>query len=555
MAATVIDPVRARAAEAPDWPGLVLLRDDGGREVITAAELWTDVARAAAGLRRAGIRPDDVIVVMLDLSRELIAVFLGAMAAGAVPTIVATASARVDAQLYHQRIETLLRNAGAAAVIVSAATEPHALGLPCRIIRSDTLADADGGDVPHDLAGDRLAFIQYTSGSGGVQKGVAHTHAGMLRYIESKRVGLPLAADDVIVNWTPLYHDQGLLSGLLAPLVIGFRTVMMSPQRWVRQPGLLLQCMHEYGGTLCYMPNFALNHCVRAMRESDVRELDLRRWRLLLLGGEPVRADSLRAFSERFAPQGFRESALRAGYGMAEMVEGITASLAGPPRVDWISTAALQREGHAVPVAPEADGSASFVSCGPTKDGAEMRIVDGDGVPLADRCVGEIEVRAEYAMREYYRRPDLTRAAFRPDGWFRTADRGYLVDGELYVVGRTSDMIIVGGKKLAPEEIEAAAERVPGVQPGRVVAFGVADRRGGTERVVLVCESAKPDDAEQCIAVERQLRRAVTQALGVTLGEVRFVERGWIVKTSSGKRARGENRAKYERELGEDAAP
>jgi fatty-acyl-CoA synthase len=128
------------------------------------------------------------------------------------------------------------------------------------------------------------------------------------------------------------------------------------------------------------------------------------------------------------------------------------------------------------------------------------------------------------------------------------------VDGELYVVGRTSDMIIVGGEKLAPEEIEAAAERVPGVPPGRVVAFGVVDRRGGTEHVVLVCESAKPDDAEQRVAVERQLRRAVTQALGVTLGEVCFVDRGWIVKTSSGKKARGENREKYRREFAEGVA-
>lgn len=141
-----------------------------------------------------------------------------------------------------------------------------------------------------------------------------HTHGGVLRYIASKQIGQSFAEDDVVVCWTPLYHDLGLLSGLLAPVVLGFRSVLISPLHWVRQPGILFQAMHEYGGTMCYMPNFALNHCARAVRESDARGWDLSRWKLLLLVGEPVRADSLRTFAERFAPLGFRESSYRAAY-------------------------------------------------------------------------------------------------------------------------------------------------------------------------------------------------------------------------------------------------
>jgi acyl-CoA synthetase (AMP-forming)/AMP-acid ligase II len=332
-------------------------------------------------------------------------------------------------------------------------------------------------------------------------------------------------------------------------MAVGCRTVLMSPLHWVRQPAILLQAMHEYGGTVCYMPNFALNHCVRGMRERDSTGLDLRRWKLLLLGGEPVRADSMRAFVERFAPYGFRESALRAGYGLAEMVEGVTSGHTGPPNVDWISVAALQRHARAEPAAPKAAGAISFVSCGVPKDGAELRIVGADGAPLPERAVGEIEVRCEYRMHGYHRRPDLTRASFR-DGWFRSGDRGYRIGDELYVVGRISDLIIVGGRNLAPEEIETIAEQVPGVLPGRTVAFGVPDERSGTERVILVCESAQPDDREQGLALERELRRAITQALEITLGEVRVVERGWIIKTSSGKKARRDNREKYVREFG-----
>jgi acyl-CoA synthetase (AMP-forming)/AMP-acid ligase II len=236
------------------------------------------------------------------------------------------------------------------------------------------------------------------------------------------------------------------------------------------------------------------------------------------------------------------------------MVEGVTSGQIGPPNVDWISVAALQRDGRAEPMAPTAAGATAFVSSGPPKHGAEVRIVGPNGVPLGERSVGEIEVRCDYRMHEYHRQPDLTRVSFR-EGWFRTGDLGYLVAGELYVVGRKSDLIIVGGRNLAPEEIETVAERVPGVLPGRTVAFGIADARTGTERVILVCESAQPEDGEQHLALERELRRAMTQALEITLGEVRTVARGWIVKTSSGKKARRDNRDKYQREFGGPPAP
>ncbi len=434
------------------------MREDGTRKVVTAVELWRETGAAANGLRRAGVRPDDVVLLVMGHSRAMITTFLGAIALGAVPALVSNPTARIDLTLYRTRIEGLVRASAAVAVVIhsaeSAALRELLYGMDCRVIESDAVAGEPDGSVLSPPAPEQIAFIQFSSGSGGLQKGIVHTHAAVLRYIESKRRDHGLTPDDVIVNWTPLYHDQGLISGLLAPLVIGFRTVLMSPLQWLRQPGLLLQAMHECDGTLCYMPNFALNHCVRAMRERDSEGLDLRRWRLLLLGGEPVRLESLQAFLERFGPQGFRESSFRAGYGMAEMVEGVTASRTGPPSVDWIAVAALQRDGRAVPVVPRTPGSAAFVSCGPPKDGAALRIVDEAGVARPERRVGEIEVRTESMMKEYH-----------------------------------------GGHNIAPDEIEAVAERVAGVLPGRVVAFGVPDERAGTDRVILVCEAVQPEDA------------------------------------------------------------
>lgn len=556
---TLVDAIRARADATPDWPAMVLLFEDGSSETLTIGALWRDALGAASALDNAGLRKGDVAIVAMGHGRRLIATFLGALRLGVVPAMISTPTPRMNLDHYRQRVDSLARDTGAAAVLIRSdedmSLEDVLASSASRLIVCDAGGSpADAEALPLPSAAD-AAFMQFTSGTGGSQKAVLHGHAGLMRYLESKEMGHGFGPDDVAVCWTPLYHDQGLLSGLLAPLAIGFRSVLISPLHWVRQPGILLQAMHEYGGTVSYMPNFALNHCVRAVRDREVEGLDLRRWRLLLLGGEPVRAESLRAFAERFAAQGFHAPALRAGYGLAEMVEGVTAGLSGPPNVDWVDRAALQSEQRAVPVEPQSPGALSFVSCGVPKHGAALRIVDiDDGTDLPERRVGEIRVQCSYRMLGYHRQAELTEACF-VDGWFRTRDRGYLAAGELYVVGRQSDVILVGGRNLSPEDIETVAERVLGALPGRTVAFGVASEALGTERVVLVCESVDPGDAEQRIALERRLRQALTEALDVTLGELRLVERGWIVKTSSGKKSRRLSREKYGAELAGTAAP
>ena len=176
--------------------------------------------------------------------------------------------------------------------------------------------------------------------------------------------------------------------------------------------------------------------------------------------------------------------------------------------------------------------------------GTELRIVDDRGHALPERAVGEVRIRSAYMFSGYYRQPELTAQAI-CDGWFCSGDLGYLADGQLYITGRKTDLIIVGGRNIHPEDLEQVADKVPGLRPGRSVAFGVPDALLGSERIVIVCEIAPDCDAEQQLAVERQLRRDVTHEVGVTIGEVRLVPRGWISKTSSGKTARPVNRRKF----------
>jgi len=204
----------------------------------------------------------------------------------------------------------------------------------------------------------------------------------------------------------------------------------------------------------------------------------------------------------------------------------------------------LEAEQRAVEVPASDPHAVPIVSCGIPMDGIELRVVDESGDALPDRHVGEILIRSEYMFRGYYRQPELTAACMRGE-WFCSGDLGYLADGELYITGRKNDLIIVGGRNVHPEDLEPLADPIPDIYRGRAVAFGIPDALTGSERVILVCEPLPTCDASQLLAIERQLRSRVMQEFGVSLSDVRFVPRGWIIKTSSGKNARSSNRAKY----------
>jgi acyl-CoA synthetase (AMP-forming)/AMP-acid ligase II len=229
---------------------------------------------------------------------------------------------------------------------------------------------------------------------------------------------------------------------------------------------------------------------------------------------------------------------------MAENTFAVTqTALGATSRVDTVEIAAIQERGEAKPAAQ----GKRFVSCGPGIETVELRIMDAERNALPERRVGEIALRSDFMLSGYYKRPDLTEKAFTADGWYLTGDMGYLAEGELFITGRKKDLIIVGGKNIYPQDIEAIANRTAGVHPGRAVAFGVLDERLGSEKVVVVAEAAEGADPD---TTERDLRAAIVKETEVTLGDFRFVPRGWIVKTSSGKHARTDNREKYVREFG-----
>lgn len=550
----LIAPVIRRAAETPDHPTLTFIAEDGTETRVSAAQFHRRASAAAAALQAAGIGPDDLVILVLRHSEELLSAFWGALYLGAIPSIFPFLTEKLDPGLYLERVQTLVMHSGAKAVITY--TEFHATlddllkAADCRVLDSAAMPEADAVFEPAAaFGGEKTAFLQHSSGTTGLQKGVALSHRAVLNQIAAYGAAIQLEAADVIVSWLPLYHDMGLIAGFVLPIVTGTPLVLMSPFHWVRDPKILLRAVHKHRGTLVWLPNFAYNHIARTARPAMLEGLDLSSWRLAINCSEPAYHASHQAFLEKMTPYGFRPEALAVSYAMAENTFAVTQTLPGAaPRLDWVKTAVLQEQRRAEPAAPESAGATAMVSCGPPIEGTEVRVLDENGAPRAEREVGELAVRSNCMLTGYYNRPDLDAEALL-EGWYRTGDMGYMADGEVFVTGRMKDLIIVGGKNVYPQDLEAIANHTPGIVPGRAVAFGLLDERIGSEVVVMVAERLKGEGARDPAEIERDLRQHIVQQTEVTLADVRLVDARWLIKTSSGKLARGENRAKYLREF------
>jgi len=387
-----------------------------------------------------------------------------------------------------------------------------------------------------------IAFLQHSSGTTGLQKGVALSHKAVLNQLASYSDAIDLNEKDIIVSWLPLYHDMGLIAGFILPLVQGVTLVLMSPFDWVRHPALLVRTIDAYKGTLCWLPNFAYNHCARRIRKRDSEAISLSSMRMFINCSEPVRHDSHKMFVDRFADLGLTYDQLTVSYAMAENTFGVTQSRPGQAaKLDVIDRLELENGSRAVPVAKDHPHAVTKVSCGKPIPGTVVSIFDSQHKALPERVVGEISIRSNCMLTEYYARPDLV--PFQ-DGWFSTGEQGYIADGEVYVIRRIKDLIINAGKNVYPQDIEAVVNHVPGIHTGRAVAFGIYDDREGTELIAVVAE-VQTKDSEQRKQIVKRIRQEVSQQTMVTLSYVQLVGEKGLSKTSSGKIARSANKEKW----------
>lgn len=548
--------------EIPDQIAIHLLQNRMPDQAISYRQLLQGSLGFSHALQKAGVRPGEVVLLILKHGADLIHSFFGAILQAAIPSIMPFLTEKLSTDRYHDSLAALFEITLPAAVI----TYPEFVGevrkaanasVPIRaILTSDDIQPLEITNF-EDLLGLRrspedIALLQHSSGTTGLQKGVALSHRSVFNQLESYTKALHLSTDDVIVSWLPLYHDMGLIAGFLLPVLSRVPLVLMSPFDWVRAPYKLMRAISDYRGTLCWLPNFAYNFCAQKIRDRDLEGVDLSSWRAVINCSEPTYWQSHEMFVKRFYPYGFRQEALATSYALAENVFAVTqGGIDSPVNVDFISQNSLLNTQTAKPVHGEVlldqAGIVKMLSAGRPIENTSLRILDARGKDLPERHIGEIAIQSNCLLTGYYNRPDLTEKTFL-DGWYLTGDLGYLSGEELYITGRKKDLIIVGGKNIHPQDLERLAGEVPGVYPGRVAAFGVFNQQTGTEDVVIVAE-VDDEDPEVQQTIANEIRTRVTRGSDVALRYVEIVERNWLQKTSSGKVARGANRKKYLIEL------
>jgi len=544
-------------AAAPEQPAIHLLQAGQPDRTLTRRDLVHGAVGYTAALQQAGLQPGEVVILILQHGAPLVHAFWGAVLGGFIPAIMPFLTEKLSPEKYRRDLAALFEITRPAAVITYRAFEPEvrtaALNSSVRAVLVADEADPVAEPNPATLAGlsraaDDLVVLQHSSGTTGLQKGVALSHRAVLNQLDAYSQAIRLAEEDVIVSWLPLYHDMGLIAGFILPVLTRTPLVLMSPFDWVRAPHRLLHAVTRYRGTLSWLPNFAYNFCAQKIRDRDLEGVDLSSWRAVINCSEPMRWESHQAFARRFAPYGLRPEALATCYAMAENVFAVSqGGIGAPATVDVIDARTFVSAQRA---APASDGltALKMLSAGRPLANTRVRILDDQRRELPERHVGEIALQGDCLLTGFYNRPDLTAQAFH-DGWYLTGDLGYLADGEVYVSGRKKDLIIVGGKNVYPGDLEALAGEAPGVYPGRVVAFGVFDEQQGTEEVVIVAE-AETEDEDERRRIADAIRERVTRGSDVAVRQVRVVGLRWLLKTSSGKIARGANREKFLAESG-----
>ncbi|KAF2410814.1 non-ribosomal peptide synthase domain TIGR01720/amino acid adenylation domain-containing protein [Pseudomonas antarctica] len=534
---TLVQSLQRRAAQTPDQVALRFLAEAAEHNVVLSYRDLDQRARTIAAALQANAALGERAVLLFPSGPDYVAAFFGCLYAGviAVPAYPPESTRR-----HHQeRLLSIIADAEPSLLLTIASLGDGLAQVENAppVLSVDTLdAQLADGWVEPELHADDIAFLQYTSGSTALPKGVQVSHGNLVanEVLIRRGFGIDLNPDDVIVSWLPLYHDMGLIGGLLQPIFSGVPCVLMSPAYFLGRPLRWLEAISEYGGTISGGPDFAYRLCSERVSESALERLDLSQWRVAYSGSEPIRLDTLERFAEKFAACGFTSNHFFASYGLAEA----TLFVAGGTRGHGIPALRLDEQALAANRAEPGQGSA-IMSCGTHQPEHAVLIADPHTLSeLPDNNVGELWATGPSIAHGYWRNPEATAKTFVHHAgrtWLRTGDLGFIREGEVYITGRLKDLLIVRGHNLYPQDIEQTIEReVEVVRKGRVAVFAVNDQ--GLEGIGIAAEISR--SVQKILPPEaliKAIRQAVAEAYQQAPSVVVLLNPGALPKTSSGK--------------------
>lgn len=554
----LITVLRKRASEPADHPAFIFLTDGETDEFrLSYADLDLAATRIAVSLQRIAVRGDRALL-LYPPGPDFICAFFGCLYAGVVG--IPLYPPRPNRTL--ERIERVIDDSGASLALTVERTlsdlasqwGDNARLSSVEYVPTDTIRDGvPAGWQPATVSGDDLAYLQYTSGSTSAPRGVMVTHGNLAYNCAYMRDAFSLSPETRSVTWLPHFHDMGLIEGLLDPIYTGFPAVVMSPTHFVQKPLRWLQAISRYRATHSGAPNFAFDLCARKVTVAEAAELDLSSWTLAYSGAEPVRAETLERFAEFFAPTGFRRESLYPCYGLAEatlMVSGGDKQH-GPIllQVDPV----MFEQGRILPAADQDGKSRTAIGCGHARHQTTIAIVDPlTRMPCPLDTVGEIWVSGPTVAAGYWQHTDSgeTFDAHLADGtgpYLRTGDLGIVRDGELFITGRSKDLIIIRGANFYPQDIEWIAENAhEALRKGFGAVFSI--ERDGQEQLVVAQEierQYRKMSAAELDGVAGVVRGAIADEFDLTTTSVVLLAFGTINKTSSGKIQRHACREDY----------
>ena len=538
---------RASAREA----GFTHMALDGTTRFECFQELYRRARRIGRALQLRGVTKGDRLALIVSDSQQFVGTLFGAFAIGAVPVPLALPTGRLnDPDAYLRHVAPAIAKARAGLVLSDPELQP--LFTACRasdatfapaLTLDELLADVGphAESAPVAVGPADTALLQFTSGSTSQPKGVRLTHSNLAENVRAVAGPHCLGCrdDDYCVSWLPLHHDMGLVAKVLMPVYAGMKGgLFMPPAMFVSDPLSWLRQIAAFRGTITFAPNFAFALCNLWARRKRIEGLDLSSLRIVACAAEPIRVEVLSEFAGHFGAHGLRAEALMPCYGLAEHTMCATSSAVGAGVISDRVAAEDLRNGAAVP-AGQAQAAINVVNCGRFLSGHQGKIVDNAGRALPERIVGEILLRGPSLMHDYFEDAAATAAAL-TDGWLHTGDLGYIAGGDLYVCGRSKDVLIIYGQKYHPQDIEWEAEQLEGVRAGCVVAFAVEDRALTRDRIVIAAETRLGKDQHE--RLQDSIRARIQRTLGIAVDHVVIVAPQTLPKTSSGKLRRSRTR-------------
>jgi fatty-acyl-CoA synthase len=515
----------------------------------TFSEVRNDALAAASRLIASGVKPKDRVALIAETSPEFVALFFGAIYAGAWPVPLPLPTSFGGRDSYIDQLSVQLKSAEPACFLYPADLEAlagaaaDASGVKGRSWEAFAEAKAPETKLP-EASADDIAYLQYSSGSTRFPHGVAITHRALLANLAAHSHGMKVDPKDRCISWLPFYHDMGLVGCLLSIVANQMSADYLKTEDFARRPLAWLDLIsRNQGNSMSYSPTFGYDICARRVSsQMDVAErFDLSRWRVAGNGADMIRPDVMQAFVDAFAPAGFDACAFLPSYGLAEATLAVSIMPPGEGIVvELVEETLLAGGGDAERDRPQR--YRSVVNCGRPVRGMEVAIRDEDGRPLAEREIGKVYCRGSSVMVGYFRDEEATDACLDSGGWLDTGDMGYLSDGYLYIVGRAKDMIIINGRNHWPQDIEWAVEQLPGFKAGDIAAFAITTPGGEETPAVLV--QCRTSDAEERGRLRDAIRERVRAITGMNC-VVELVPPRTLPRTSSGKLSRAKARSLY----------